>query len=137
MLRQKTYDNYPFRRIELLRELLNVLERTSESRVASWALTMETKTKLHIRPEDSENLIDTLRGIEGVIVAVFFEELKDGTIRISMRSKSTDADVCKICRNFGGGGHSLAAGARTEGSLDEVRKAVLNHIHQVLEHGEY
>ena len=46
-----------------------------------------------MKPEDNEGLIDHLRAIEGVIVAVFFEELPDGKVRVSMRSKD-DARRC-------------------------------------------
>ena len=76
-----------------------------------------------MKPEDNEGLIDHLRAIEGVIVAVFFEELADGKVRVSMRSKSEAADVCAICQKFGGGGHKLAAGARVRGTLAEVEEA--------------
>jgi len=41
-----------------------------------------------VLPEDNEGLIDHLRAIRGVIVAVFFEELADGKVRVSMRSKN-------------------------------------------------
>jgi phosphoesterase RecJ-like protein len=137
-LNSKTYDTFSYRRIELLRELLQVIQLTSNGRVASWAMTMEMKDRLNIRPDDSETLIHNLRGIEGVIVAVFFEELRDGSNRISMRSKSKDiADVCRICQHFGGGGHSLAAGARTEGELITTQESVLRKIHEVIEYGKY
>jgi phosphoesterase RecJ-like protein len=83
-------------------------------------------------PEDNEGLIDHLRAIKGVIVAVFFEELADGKVRVSMRSKSEAADVCAICQRFGGGGHKLAAGARVRGSLTEVESQVLEAICDVV-----
>ena len=69
-------------------------------------------SSLELLPEDNEGLIDHLRAIRGVVVAVFFEELPDGKVRVSMRSKDPAADVCAICQQFGGGGHTLAAGAR-------------------------
>ena len=106
-----TYDDNPYRVIELTRELLNTLERRGE-KVAHWELTRAVKEKLNFRPSDSEGLIDMIRGIRGVQVAVFFEELLDGTIRVSMRSKDKSIDVCEICGEFGGGGHALAAGIR-------------------------
>jgi phosphoesterase RecJ-like protein len=77
-------------------------------------------------------LIDHLRAIRGVIVAVFFEELAEGKVRISMRSKSDVVNVCAICQKFGGGGHTLAAGARARGTLDEVEEKVLEEIGEVL-----
>ena len=136
-LSQAIYERYPFRRVELLRELLGKLEMTSEDRVASWALDLETKDRLALKPDDSESLSDVIRSIDTVVVAVFFEELRPidgvGTVRVSMRSKDRElADACEICRHFGGGGHALAAGARVEGGLDEVSKQVLAKIHQTL-----
>ena len=120
-LSSMVYERYSFKRIELLRELLGNLKITSNGKVASWVLSMEIKNRLSLRPEDSENLTDLIRGIDTVQVAVFFEELKSQDIRISMRSKNVNfADVSKICGNFGGGGHPLAAGAKVEGDIINV-----------------
>ena len=76
-------------------------------------------------PEDNEGLIDHLRAIRGVIVAIFFEELTDGKVRVSMRSKNEAVDVCAICQSFGGGGHKLAAGARVRGTLRRSGERVI------------
>ena len=127
-LSQKMYESYPRRRLELLRALLNVLRFTSKDRVASFALTAETARTLGVQPEDNEGLIDYIRSIDGVIAAAFFEEIGDGKIRISLRSKSPKVDVSKVCGLFGGGGHKLAAGARAPGTLAEVQEKVLQAI---------
>ncbi len=127
-LSQKMYESYPRRRLELLRALLNVLRFSSGDRVASFALSLETAKSLAVVPEDSEGLIDSIRAIEGVVAAGFFEELGDGRIRISLRSKSPKIDVSKVCAQFGGGGHRLAAGARARGTLAEVQEKVLQAI---------
>jgi len=116
-LNQQLYENYPRRRIELLRELLRTMRFESDGRVASFGLSLKTAAALQALPEDNEGLIDHLRAIRGVIVAVFFEELSDGKVRVSMRSKTEAVDVCVICQKFGGGGHTLAAGARVRGTL--------------------
>lgn len=127
-LSQKMYESYPRRRLELLREMLNVLRFTSGDRVASFALSMETVSRLGVLPEDNEGLIDYIRAVQGVIVAAFFEELEDGRVRMSLRSKSPKANVSKICGMFGGGGHTLAAGARVRGTLAEAQEQVLAAI---------
>ena len=127
-LSQKMYESYPRRRLELLRALLNVLKLTSHDRVASFTLTQATSTALGAKPEDNEGLIDTIRAIEGVIVAAFIEELPEEKVRISLRSKDPAIDVSKICAAFGGGGHKLAAGARITGPLAEVEAKVLSAI---------
>ena len=129
---QQLYENYPRRRLELLRELLRTTRFEFGDRAASFSLTLKTAADLTVLPEDNEGLIDYLRAIRGVIVAVFFEELADGKVRVSMRSKDEAVDVCAICQKFGGGGHTLAAGARVRGSLAEVEKKVLEEIREVL-----
>jgi phosphoesterase RecJ-like protein len=132
-INSKTYDDHPYRRLELMRALLNTLERDEDGIVAHWELRDRTRIELALRPEDSEGLIDVIRAIRGVQLAVFFEELPDGKIRVSMRSKDKRLDVCKIALEFGGGGHALAAGIRMKGPLEEAKALVLGAIRRRLE----
>jgi bifunctional oligoribonuclease and PAP phosphatase NrnA len=132
---QLTYENYPRRRAELLRDLLGTMRFEANDRVASFSLSLATAKKLGVLPEDNEGLIDHLRAIHGVIVAVFFEELADGKVRVSMRSKREKVNVCAICEKFGGGGHVLAAGARLPGTLAEVEKKILGEVRDVVRRG--
>src|SRR5216110_2004005 len=132
-LNQQLYENYHRRRLELLRELLRTMRFEHGGRAASISLSLRTAAELGVIPEDNEGLIDHLRAVRGVIVAVFFEELNDGKVRVSMRSKSNFVDVCAICQKFGGGGHTLAAGARVRGTLAEVEEKVLEESGEVLE----
>jgi len=127
------YDNYPFRRVELMRELLNTLQVSADGLLAHWELRDQTRIDLALLPEDSEGLIDIIRAIRGVQLAVFFEELIDGKIRISMRSKTRKLDVCQIAMEFGGGGHALAAGIRLPGPLEEAKEKVLGAIRRRIE----
>ena len=129
---QQLYENYPRRRLELLRELLRTMRFSESGRVATFGLSLRTAGELGVIPEDNEGLIDHLRAVRGVIVAVFFEELPDGKVRISMRSKDERVDVSAICQTFGGGGHTLAAGARVLGSLAQVEQKVLEEIDEAV-----
>lgn len=129
---QLLYESYPRRRIELLRELLGTMRFEADGRVASFSLSLATASRLGVLPEDNEGLIDHLRAVDGVVVAVFFEELLEGKVRVSMRSKSEAADVAAICQRFGGGGHKLAAGARVRGTLAEVEQRVMEAICDVI-----
>jgi bifunctional oligoribonuclease and PAP phosphatase NrnA len=125
-LSQRLYESYPRRRIELLRVLLDRMRFDAEGKVASFSLPLATANELGVIPEDNEGLIDHLRAIQGVIIAIFFEELADGKVRVSMRSKDERADVCEICLRFKGGGHKLAAGARVPGALEDVANRVID-----------
>lgn len=130
---QLLFENYPRRRTELLRELLGTMRFEAAGQIASFSLTLKVAADLAVMPEDNEGLIDHLRAIRGVIVAVFFEELADGKVRVSMRSKNEKVDVSAICQKFGGGGHKLAAGTRVRGTLPEVEQKILEAICDVID----
>jgi len=132
-INSKTYDEQPYRRLELMRALLNTLERSDDGLVANWLMRDKVRADFNLQPEDSEGLIDIIRGIRGVQVAVFFEELPDGNIRVSMRSKDKSFDVCQVAQVFGGGGHALAAGIRMDGPIEDVKGKVLAEIRQRLD----
>lgn len=127
-LSQAMYDTHPRRRLDLLRHALNDARFTCDGHLASFTLPLATVDQLGVLPEDNEGLIDHLRAVEGVVVAVFFEELPEGRVRVSARSKDPRVDVCQICSQFGGGGHPLAAGARIKGSLTEVETQFLEVV---------
>ncbi len=133
-LARETYENYPLRRIELLRGLLNTMEITHGGRVASWGLTRSLGDSVGMKPEDAEGLIDTLRSIQGVVVAAAFEELSgpDGKVRLSLRSKDPRIDVGQVCAKFGGGGHALAAGARLRGPLADAKARIFQALDEAL-----
>jgi len=127
-LSQAMYDEQPRRRLDLLRHALNDAHFECEGAVVSFCLPLEVSTGLGLLPEDNEGIIDHLRAVEGVIAAVFFEELAGGQVRVSARSKSPGIDVCQVCQRFGGGGHALASGARVQGTLTGVRDQFMKEV---------
>lgn len=133
MLSRSLYENQPRRRLHLLRHALVNAKFSCNDRVASFSLSLADVEVLGVIPEDNEGIIDHLRSVEGVAAAAFFEELPEGMVRLSLRSKDLSFDACKLCAQFGGGGHPMASGARMKGSLAEVEGRVLQAICSALE----
>jgi len=127
-LSRSMYDSQPRRRFELLRFALNQAEFSCGDRIATFSLSLADVARLGVLPEDNEGIIDQLRAVEGVEAAVFFEELADGKVRVSARSKNPAVDVCKVCQVFRGGGHPMAAGARIRGDLASVKAQFLKVV---------
>lgn len=127
-LSRAMYDSQPRRRFELLRHALNTAEFHCDDRIATFSLPMDLVERLKVLPEDNEGIIDHLRSIDGVEAAVFFEELPEGKVRVSARSKFPRIDVCKVCKQFEGGGHAMAAGARVDGTLAQVKNDFLKAL---------
>jgi len=123
-----TYEMFPIRRLHLLRAVLNEMQLSLDGRVASWQYTQRTAIEAGAQPGDTEGLIDTLRMVDSVVAAVIFEELPDGKIRVSARSKTMGVNVSDICGRFGGGGHPLAAGARMAGPINEAAARYLKEL---------
>jgi len=74
-------------------------------------------------PQDTEDLINEVRSIAGVQVAVLLMEQPAGGVKVSFRSRGPD--IGTLAEQFGGGGHKLAAGATLNTSLEEAERRVL------------
>lgn len=122
------YQEVSYKSLLVTREVLNGMCLEEGGDICSYALDRETKERLGTEPDDVADLVDVIRVIRGVRVAAIFEEMDDGRVRVSMRSKDPRVDVSAIAAQFGGGGHPLAAGIRMPGPLSEARERVLKAI---------
>jgi phosphoesterase RecJ-like protein len=116
----------------LLEKIVKNLKISYEGRVGTFWITQQMYVETRAKPEDNEGLIDHVRAIDSVVVAAMFEEAEGGKIRLSIRSKNGKVDVNQVAMHFGGGGHAEAAGARIKGTPEEVERAVLAKIGEVL-----
>lgn len=127
------YARTPMRQAQLIARCIDGLQSHLDGRIVSWGLSLDLKEQLGLVDDDSEGISEYLRSLEGVDAAVFFEELANGTVRVSARSRTPSIDVCAVCRRFNGGGHTLAAGARISGDLDHAMDAFLAALKDIVE----
>jgi len=70
-------------------------------------------------PEETEGIVDSLRGVDGVEVAALVKEQTGGArTRVSLRSDTIDVSAIAALR--GGGGHKLASGFSSDETPEEV-----------------
>lgn len=110
------------------REVLNNMVIEENGTISHYSMPAGRKAELGVGMEDTKDLVDIIRVMQGVKVAAIFEDLEDGRIRVSLRSKDPAIDVSAIAGMHGGGGHCMASGIRMRGPLEEAREAVLNSI---------
>jgi phosphoesterase RecJ-like protein len=67
-----------------------------------------------------------------VEVGITLKENGEGNWRISLRTNGI-VNASQVCEKMGGGGHVRAAGARLDGSLDEVKNKVLQTVYHALD----
>lgn len=85
----------------------------------------------HVEPKDLDGIVQQLRVIKGVEVAIFIYEVKPQEFKVSLRSKGK-VNVNEVASYFGGGGHVLAAGYTFHGSVYDVMNNLLEIIEKQL-----
>ncbi|MCU0771870.1 MAG: bifunctional oligoribonuclease/PAP phosphatase NrnA [Verrucomicrobia bacterium] len=130
----EVYQSYPLSRARLLKHIYSTFRLTDDDRIAYFWLKKADFARTGAESADTEGLIDHIRDIEPVIVACVFEELDPERTRISLRSKSHLVNVSSIASEFGGGGHSAAAGATIPGKPLSVQRRVVAAIRRALHH---
>jgi phosphoesterase RecJ-like protein len=130
-LYEHLYEAAPLARFRLTGVALERLQVRAGGRVAFTEIYLTDYAKTGAVPGDTEDLINYPRSVEGVEVGLVFIEQPGGGTKISFRARSL-VDVSKVAEQFGGGGHRLASGARTNLPLPETRDQVLAAVEAAL-----
>jgi phosphoesterase RecJ-like protein len=123
----------PLNQVRFENELMKEhLKFAADNKIAYAYIPPELAQKYAFNIKEDEGLIDLLREIDGVVIAMLLYE-GPGGIKISMRSKESRYPVGPVARSFNGGGHDLAAGATFEGSACDAEKALVEKLSQLFE----
>ena len=104
---------------------INSIELLKDAKAAVGYVKQEDLKKSGALISDAAHLVDILRNLATVEIAIFIIQLKDKSYKISLRSKKLD--VSFIAQSFGGGGHKKAAGFEYEGkNITKLIEEILN-----------
>jgi bifunctional oligoribonuclease and PAP phosphatase NrnA len=129
----EVYQSFPLSRVRLLRHLYTHFRLTHQNQIAYLWLKKADFARAGSESDETEGLIDHIRDIEPVVIACVFEEVEPELTRLSLRSKNAKVNVSDIAEQFGGGGHSAAAGARIPGRPLSVQRRVIAAIKRALD----
>ena len=132
-LYEALYESAPVARLKLAGVALSRLSVRAGGKIAYTEVLMSDYADTGSTPGDTEDLINYPRSVDGVEIALLFIEQPGGGTKISFRSRSLD--VSQLAQRFGGGGHKLAAGARANAPLPQVREEVIRGAEAVLAGG--
>jgi len=108
----------------LLGPVTSTVDSAADGRLAWIVATQEMVDKAEATYGDMDGFADLIRAIKGVELVLFFKEVQEGKVRLSLRSNG-NVDAYVIADHFGGGGHKMAAAARLDGPIEEaVKRAV-------------
>jgi len=128
------YESHTLAGVNILKLCLDTLEIRDNGRSAWIYVDREMYEKAGANVEDTEGLIDHVRSIEGVEVAVLIRSHEAGGDRwkVNFRAK-TYADVGALATLLGGGGHKHAAGCVLKGEYAEIEAKVRQAVSGLLD----
>ena len=121
---EAVYNNYPWSRIELMRQVLETVKRDATGRVAWMRQTIAMQDLAGAVDGDNNGFVNVPLAARDVVAAIYMREVGPSSYRVSLRSKG-DIDVAKIAERFGGGGHKNAAGLGIEGDWDKKEQELV------------
>ncbi len=115
------YDTNSYNRLQLLGCTLSNLKVLPEYRTAYITLSQQELNNFDYKKGDTEGFVNYALSLQNIIfAAIFIEDQKQNIIKISLRSKG-DFSVNEFSRaHFSGGGHTNAAGGKSDTDLNET-----------------
>ncbi|MEO6173976.1 MAG: bifunctional oligoribonuclease/PAP phosphatase NrnA [Flavobacterium circumlabens] len=117
------FDNSSYSRLQLLGRALQNMKVFEEHKTSYTTLTQSELDAFNYIKGDTEGIVNYGLSIKGIdFTAIFIENKDEKIIKISFRSQG-GFDVNQFARDhFNGGGHTNAAGGRSEVSMEETIK---------------
>lgn len=120
----KIYDQSKLSKLKLLGRSINSIKLLHNNKLAYMIITQNDFNETEAEESDTDNFVNYNLSIEEVVLGLLFIELKNG-FKVSFRSKG-DIRADLLAKNFGGGGHKNAAGARFYNM--EMNQEIINNI---------
>ena len=126
------FGTMPRNKFVLLRHVLMNSSFVLKDTVVYSNVNIADYKELGVLPEDLNGVINYLINIEGIRVALLFNEVEENLIKVSMRSDHS-FNVAEFCKTLGGGGHAAAAGVTLQSTMEEANTQVISALTQVLD----
>lgn len=121
------YEQIPATKMRLLAKVQSTMEILFNDSVAIQTMSMSMLRDSGASYADADAFVNYPLKCNSIKVSAFFKETEQGKTKCSLRSKG-DIDVAKIVLPYGGGGHRNAAGFLWNGSLEQIRRLVLESV---------
>lgn len=122
----------PLNLMQMMGEVFSNIQSAYDD-VLIWAVIPKAlQEKYNVDENEVDYIISDLLTIASAEVIIMFKEVSSGHVKISWRSKC-HIDVNRIARQFGGGGHHYACGARIKLPLKQAVRQVVAATQSAME----
>lgn len=126
------FDTKPKKLLELEKRVLETAEYYFDDKCFLLTVTAQMQEETGCNGTDLEGIAIISRSVEGVKAGITLKQADENEFKVSLRTFAP-LDASAICKKFGGGGHISAAGASMKGTLEEVKKRILDEVKSALE----
>jgi len=128
----KFQNQWEMKRIRFWSEALGSASLHLDGRVGVVVVSREAMERHDVGPEDCDGLVEFVRRVRTVRVAISLREDTDkDLVKFSLRSSGAD-NVQQVALLFGGGGHRNAAGGAIADTLDNARDQLISAISSLI-----
>lgn len=131
MLAETLLEEMTLGQVKVLNRALSTLQLSPNGDIAWVSITPQDMLDCEAANEDLEGIVNYPRNIRGVEVGILFKVIHERAVKASFRSAGK-VDVAALAQVFGGGGHTRAAGARIDTTLEEAIPMVLQEVRRHL-----
>ena len=113
---------------ELTAQMLAIqnLRFYEDGKLGAVIFTQQMLADAGLTEEEIGNVVDTPRGVEGVLVGLSIRQTAADPRQYKVSSRANaECDVSAVCASFGGGGHVRAAGCTVEADSVEEAEAMV------------
>ena len=103
----------------------------NDGKIAFAKITRSDMSKFNATDEYTEGVVEVLRTSKNVEIAAILKETKEGFTKVSLRSKTVD--LTPIVLDFGGGGHTFAAGCTIKKPIAIAYDKLLRRVQSEIE----
>ncbi|MCX5849472.1 MAG: bifunctional oligoribonuclease/PAP phosphatase NrnA [Deltaproteobacteria bacterium] len=127
---ENVYENDSPVRLKLLAKALETLSLDMKNKVGSLVVTQKALLEAGASWEHTEGFVDIPRTVRGIEISILYTQRGDNHFKLSLRSKAK-ANVEKVAKKFGGGGHIHASSCWMKGDIESIKSQIIKAVREL------
>ncbi len=115
----------------LMGKILSSAESYFDNKLIVCTESYEDNLRFGYEGRDSDSIYQMLQSVAGVEAMVIIKQETPESCSVGLRSRDS-IDVAKIASSFGGGGHKNASGMLVDGSIEQMKQAIIDAFEKVM-----
>lgn len=116
---KNNFNKTPIKKLKMMGEILSNMQYDYKEQKIIAGVKKDLLERYQATSEDLAGVVDFINSVPEARYTVLYTEDNKGNVKASLRTRHDNVNVAEIAENYGGGGHSKAAGYRVPGRLNK------------------